>query len=451
MSTSSRSFQDELYEEHLEEASFLYEQRLSLLTDPEIPWPELDDFEGRMETHVDALVIGETRALDICQRRSLEGDFGELYAAVCVFCRQNRKDLVDTVIDTVDGSDEERVQATADAMTAELPSSWEAEYGALMSEPDVSDATVRILARCLSTRRSAVVSHLVSALEQGPLAARQDVVWALGLIGDSSVRTVLASLLKDRDMAIRGTAMHALLRMQDLEISKRLREMVTDPELHHVVGLGGSSSLVKDLMTQVEKGASGPQTMIALGLLGDPAAVTVLISSLQDDQLAERAALALDLITGAGTREEVFVPEVIDRDELFDYELEKLDQGETPGRSDGEPFGETKVQISTDHQFWSTWWLENRADFEPGHRYRSGKQYSPSNLLENIECPDNPLLIRQLAYDELVIRYGLDVPFDPTVRVAQQRESLAAIQRWLASLGTQFRAGSWYFGGRFLA
>ena len=451
MPASLRNFHTELYEEHLEEASFLYEQRLSLLTDPEIPWPELADFEERLEAHLDALVIGGELALEICLRQAQEGDFGELYAAICIFCRQKRRDMVETVINTVDGSDEESVRAAADAMTAELPTSWESEFSALMSKPEVSEASVRILARCLGARRAATVPHLVNALERGPLAARQDVVWALGRAGDSSVRMVLASLLQDSDRVIRGAAMHALLRMQDLEISKRLREMVTDSELHHVVGLGGSSLLAKDLVAHVEKGNAGPQTMIALGLLGDPIAITVLISSLQDDQLAEQAALALHLITGAGSREEVFVPENIDKDELFDHELEKLDLGEIPVRSDGEPFGETKVEISTDHQYWSTWWHESRADYTPGQRYRNGTQYAPTCLLENIEAPDSSLLIRQLAYDELVIRYGLDVPFDPTLGVSQQRESIAAIQRWLASLGTQFRAGSWYFGGRYLA
>ena len=43
MAISNKEFNIELYQEHLEEASFLYEQRLSLLNDSELSWKEIDD------------------------------------------------------------------------------------------------------------------------------------------------------------------------------------------------------------------------------------------------------------------------------------------------------------------------------------------------------------------------------------------------------------------------
>jgi len=49
MATSIRAFNIELYQEHLEEASFLYEQRLGLLNDPELTWKDLDEFEQRLK------------------------------------------------------------------------------------------------------------------------------------------------------------------------------------------------------------------------------------------------------------------------------------------------------------------------------------------------------------------------------------------------------------------
>ena len=67
--TSIRQFNVELYREHLEEASFLYEQRLAYLHDPEVNWPDLGDWEERFEAHIDALVVGGELALEICRRR----------------------------------------------------------------------------------------------------------------------------------------------------------------------------------------------------------------------------------------------------------------------------------------------------------------------------------------------------------------------------------------------
>ena len=84
----------ELYEEHLEEASFLYAQRLTLFDDPEIMWVTIGEWDERLEAHIDALVIGEDLALEVCDKQAAEGDFGVLFAAICVFCRQKRFDLL---------------------------------------------------------------------------------------------------------------------------------------------------------------------------------------------------------------------------------------------------------------------------------------------------------------------------------------------------------------------
>ena len=41
MTQTILDFETELYQEHLEEASFLYEQRLTLFDDPEITWLDI--------------------------------------------------------------------------------------------------------------------------------------------------------------------------------------------------------------------------------------------------------------------------------------------------------------------------------------------------------------------------------------------------------------------------
>src|ERR1700685_1058565 len=102
MATSTRTFLIELYEEYLEEASFLYEQRLSLLQNPEISWKKIGEFEERFEAHIDGLVVGGDLGIEVCKRRAEDGDFGELHAALRVFCRQNRKELVYAILKDLD-------------------------------------------------------------------------------------------------------------------------------------------------------------------------------------------------------------------------------------------------------------------------------------------------------------------------------------------------------------
>ena len=85
MAASPRAFRIGLYEEHLEEASFLFEQRRTLLVNPEVPWKKIGDFEDRLEAHIDALIVGDKLALDVCVRHASGDDFGELFAATSVF------------------------------------------------------------------------------------------------------------------------------------------------------------------------------------------------------------------------------------------------------------------------------------------------------------------------------------------------------------------------------
>ena len=122
------------------------------------------------------------------------------------------------------------------------------------------------------------------------------------------------------------------------------------------------------------------------------------------------AALALDLITGAGLYEEAAVepePEEAPEEEAeaapVDLE-EALEEPEPP----------TMVErVSQDVERWTLWWNQNRERFAAGVRYRYGEPVSPSVLVAALGADRGARTVRQLTYDELVIRYGCDVPFEP--------------------------------------
>ena len=88
-----------------------------------------------------------------------------------------------------------------------------------------------------------------------------------------------------------------------------------------------------------------PDSLVALGLLGDISALTILFQQLSQENLAESAALELYCITGADLFEEVFIPEEIDKDELFEEELAKLERGESLYSEDESPPGITINRI----------------------------------------------------------------------------------------------------------
>ena len=104
-------------------------------------------------------------------------------------------------------------------------------------------------------------------------------------------------------------------------------------------------------------------------------AVEALLYHLETGALAEPAALALHLLTGAELYEDVLIPEAIDEDELFDDELEALrekraglDSGETAPEGDGtEVRGTTLTRLTQDLETWRAWWGQR------AWRMRSGK------------------------------------------------------------------------------
>jgi hypothetical protein len=189
-------------------------------------------------------------------------------------------------------------------------------------------------------------------------------------------------------------------------------------------------------------------TLLALGLLGDPSVIDLLLQKLAVTELAGEAALALHLITGAPLFEQIFVPEEIERDELLPEEIEKLDRGESLTPPGEPPRGTTITRISRKEDGWHQWWAKGRDGFQAGIRYRSGKPFAPALLLAGIVSTILPRRIRQLAYDELVIRYGIDTPFETDMPVSRQRQAVRVLSELITKSGTAFHDGEWYFAGQ---
>ena len=189
---------------------------------------------------------------------------------------------------------------------------------------------------------------------------------------------------------------------------------------------------------------------MALGLSGDISAIDVLIRELSNEETADASAISLNLITGANLYEDAFIPEEIEEDELFEEEIEDFKAGKAPVRPDGEPFGIEITRTSQKPEDWQKWWAENKSRFNPKVRYRNGRPYSPACLLENLESEKSPRIVRQMAYEELVIRYGIDFSFETDMLVSQQKQAIAKYSEWIKTNGSRFREGEWYFAGQLM-
>jgi hypothetical protein len=178
MATSTSAFYVELYREHLEEAAFLYQQRLSLFRDSQVSWREIGQFEERLEAHIDALVVGGELALNVCRKHANADDRGEVFAALSVFCRQRRADLVSELLARVDIADAGKVRAVEDALKHELPSEWTSSCEQALSRPP--GPMTPVLAKVAGYRRLPLRPQIEQALAASPDDALPSMAWALG-------------------------------------------------------------------------------------------------------------------------------------------------------------------------------------------------------------------------------------------------------------------------------
>jgi hypothetical protein len=308
-----------------------------------------------------------------------------------------------------------------------------------------------ILATLFGYRRLPAGKELLAALGKAAPDSLTKLIWALGRLGESDAQASLRDYLQHETEAVRSEAARSLLRLGDQQaIDHCLQAARSESWASIPLALGGNRSALHVVLALVRSGEAEADNLLALGLLGDSSAVEPLLTYLSHDELAASAALALQLITGAQLYEEVFVPEEIDEDELFEEEREKLKQGQVPTRPDGQPFGTTVTRLSQNPGDWQKLWADNRGHFNPRIRYRNGKPFSPACLLENLESERIHHKVRQLAYEELVIRYGVDFPFETDMFVVQQKQALAKYAEWIKANSSRFHEGEWYFAGQLM-
>jgi uncharacterized protein (TIGR02270 family) len=451
-SAATRQFCADLNLEHLEEASFLHEQRTSLYDDPEVTWLGIGRFEERFAAHLEALIGGGNAAVELCTRTAEEGDPGQLYTAVCVFCRSGRRDLLGAILKRLDFENLLRVRAVRDAITDYMPPEWGQVLAKSLSRG--YDKLTPLVAHYVGYRRvdsGAALEDLISG--PPPTNGLAELLWACGRVGTDAAVSRVAGYVDHQDAAVRANAVMALMRRGDPEAAAlcSARASSGDAAMCLPLAVSGGRSDSLALQRSLLKHALGCEAVIALGVLGDLSAVRLLIDKLADEDVARAASTALQLITGADLREDAFIPETLAEDELFDDEREVMRQtGEGPKHPDGRPFGISVNRASRNPDEWRAWIEAHASEFVAGQRYRLGKPFSLGTLVDTLVSPLFRRQIRSLAYEELVVRYGIDLPFEADMRVQEQKKQINAIARECRARESSFQPGGWYFAGELI-
>ncbi|MCA9654384.1 MAG: hypothetical protein KC501_30970 [Myxococcales bacterium] len=456
----NRRFLRSLHEEHLEEISALYERRIGLLDDTEIDHDDILGLEARIEAHLDALVVGAEPALELCAERSLEGDAGELFGALCVFFRQGRQDLFEAALARFAPEDEEAEaepppaaddeddepqpplaellaaamaelqvaaaedeegesdqgaeaedapreedddeeqddgptpeQALGDALAAEGPPSWQSLFERLLEQ--APSPVVAGLARAMAVRGIRMGPKVVAAAERlGPGPAMAELLWSLGRARERTSPPLLSSWARRLDQDEAAVATLGLLRFGDPSILDFVGRVVpTHPWALSLLAIAGGPSVGPVIAARLARAEATAEEIVAAGLFGDPALVPELLERLEGEH-PEAAAQALYLVTGAPIFETV-IETVVEADER-----ELLPNGEP------DPRDEVSVErLAQDPALWRQWWSEHQGAFASGRRHRLGRLASPEALALTLDAYVLRRPVRQLAAEELGLRY----------------------------------------------
>lgn len=446
MAIHFNNFREELYQEHLEEAAFRYETRINWLTDKEIGWQDLEEIDLLLEAHLDALVVGGTLALKVCIQALPEADPTILHAIVRVFCRHRLIDRFAKIWTDFDFSDQEKIRAIGDALKWECPESWQDSLLKVFATP--KKEMYPLLCPCVAFRSRRGGSALLAALPHADVDQLPDLIWAISRCEHTAKPPVIAALggfLTHADDKVVTQATSALLMLGERRALSAIQNRMTSLPL--LFALAANVAQCAPIFQHAQKGMADESCLLALGVLGDLAALPLLLNYLKHPDLAPMAAQALQLISGAALYEDVHEADKVEEDELFSFELEAYKKGELPKNIDGNPYGSEVRKLTTDSVVWVEWFQTHNSAFIKGQRYRNGHLYSPRELLANLLDNQTPYQIRCIAYDELVIRYGMNLPFFADELIANQQAQLNEIYCWIEKSATLFPESGWLFHG----
>ncbi|MEZ4447371.1 MAG: hypothetical protein R3B72_50310 [Polyangiaceae bacterium] len=315
---------------------------------------------------------------------------------------------------------------------------------ALASNPEIDTALAGLTTSpwagvalaALIERRTASIEDLRSLARSDDRELKLLALRGLGLLGErDEAIAVLSEVYDSDDDAVFLTAVEAAMRRGDREAQRVARRAVDDdarPERANgaalLMCLGGAEA-DHELLAARARRAPTVELARGLGRFGHAAMFPVLLELLETDA-AEGAAEALERMTGAGLWETV--------EESWEIALppEAAEAG-------GLPIPTRKVQkVIADPTVWREWLRAEKKRFPPGERWRAGRPFHGSMLLDELESKETPPERRPEVELELSIATGLTGLLRTDDWVARQRTVLASLREALQSRPV----GGWSYG-----
>lgn len=394
----------DILEEHLEEADFLWQQRENALADRVYTLNDLAELEERLLAHLDGLVLADKDGWDLLKPKLAGGEVGEVFAAAFVALESGdaaRIEHVRNVLVEVDGDVLSGIR-----YALRHTNSSEAEK---LVRPLLSSAKSPIRAAALDVLSFRWVPIDVGVL-QGLLNDKDPIVVAAAVTAVGRLRVVqlkeqVEQVLGAENSIVRREAMKAGLLVGSQKaldaarnaVKKRAEE-ANDALI--LVALSGRSEDLALLTDAFNDPALVRGAITSLGLLGNIAAMELLLQRTADLKLSRLAGEAISRITGVDLKRGSLSAEAPSTaGPKTDVESEDDDEFEVDP-NEGLPF--------PDPSKLSAWWRANASRFDKKLRYRKGAPYSQqvlSEILQTGTLPDRHHAAFEIAVMNAMSQY----------------------------------------------
>jgi hypothetical protein len=370
-------------------------------------WTAKSRVEKRLLARVDAIVSCGSMVLPSLVRK-LEvrpvPDAELTWALVYLFGSIAGDDMIDEAVRLARSSalDEAEVrEAVADAMAMAPNVRIESRVRAWLGSESADERAVAI--RALARRGALTAAELQAAVTGANVAILREISRALATVsGRVDERTIEDLLHHDDELVVRA-ALLGCARTRHPAGIRRARALVRADrggfaDAAIVCALSERRDAFEMLIEAAAVSAS-PVLIAALGWFGHADAIGYLMGRLEGNEEETQRAAA-----GALAR------------------ICSSPEPRAPSQAPALP-----RSLVLDPKPWRVWWRSAERNFDAGVRYRFGAPWRASTNLWELEREHASPRERSFAYLELLARFAIGAPFEPSDFVARQRQQLAAL------------------------
>lgn len=412
-------FEWQLREEHGDELASLYYQRNAILNDHTLPWQRLCEPEQRMLNHLDAAIAAGPASMAAVADALDEDEAGLCFAGALMIgvlpCGENLQ-RIGTALEQPTVARLAGIQAGL--LHAPPSDALDSLVRRLAAAPD---GVVQAMAVSLAGKRRIGLAFdpgvLLGSTDAGVARAGADLCRRTGT---SANVPALKNLLAHGCLDVRRSALYALLCIVPSRTAIYCRSRLEanaefDGALARCLAICGQLTDAEVLCARIERRPTDIAAIEALGIIGAPASVPLLMGLLKSvDQRARlAAAAALCLISGRTARERVIAMTAPMVDGLDEPEMREVEQ------------------VMTSADYWADWWKAEGSRLESGLRWRLGRPFAPGSCVDEMDSPWSTLGDRARAGLELVVLSRMAIAFEPDWFVPHQQSAIAEWRRCL--------------------